>query len=101
MVMPFSFSKSIESIRRSSDDSCWLARNVPDCLSRQSTSVVLPWSTCAIIAMFRMCCINFETEPDSLPCEMKRSSCVLEKLLHHQGTKPQRNFNLVSLCLGG
>src|SRR5450432_2152088 len=57
MVMPFSFSKSIESIRRSSDDSCWLARKVPDCLSRQSTSVVLPWSTCAMMAIFLMCCI--------------------------------------------
>ena len=59
MVMPFSFSKSIESIRRSSCDSCWLARKVPDCLSKQSTSVVLPWSTCAMMAIFRMCCINF------------------------------------------
>src|SRR5512139_2487341 len=54
MVMPFSFSRSIESIRRSSEDSCWLARKVPDCLSRQSTKVVLPWSTCAMIATFRM-----------------------------------------------
>ena len=42
MGMPFSFSKSMESIRRSSEDSCWLARKVPDCLRRQSTSVVLP-----------------------------------------------------------
>ena len=32
----------------------WLARKVPDCLSRQSTSVVLPWSTWAIMAIFRI-----------------------------------------------
>src|ERR1051325_2591588 len=58
MVMPFSFSRSIESMRRSSCDSCWLARKVPDCLRRQSTSVVLPWSTWAMMAIFRMCCMS-------------------------------------------
>ncbi len=32
----------------------WFARNAPDCQSIASTSVVLPWSTCATIAMLRM-----------------------------------------------
>ena len=31
----------------------WLARNVPDWRSSWSTSVVLPWSTWAMIAMLR------------------------------------------------
>jgi hypothetical protein len=39
---PFSRSRSMESMIRSSVAMAWLARKVPDCLSRQSTSVVLP-----------------------------------------------------------
>src|SRR4051812_23890319 len=31
----------------------WFSRNEPDCQSIASTSVVLPWSTCATIATFR------------------------------------------------
>ena len=50
MVIPFSLSRSIESIIRSSVD--WFSLKVPLCFSRQSTRVVLPWSTWAIIAMF-------------------------------------------------
>ena len=47
------------SITRSA--TCWLARNEPLCLSSASTSVVLPWSTCAMIATLRrrgfaICC---------------------------------------------
>ena len=49
--MPFSRSRSFESMTRSLTS--WLARNAPDCHSRPSTSVVLPWSTCATIATFR------------------------------------------------
>ena len=49
--MPFSRSRSIESITRSSTS--WLARNAPDCHSIASTSVVLPWSTWATIATLR------------------------------------------------
>ena len=52
MVMPRSRSRSLESMARSA--TCWFSRKVPDCLSRQSTSVVLPWSTCAMIATLRM-----------------------------------------------
>src|SRR5690606_39381056 len=51
MVMPFSRSRSIESMTRSATS--WLARNAPDCQSILSTSVVLPWSTWATIATFR------------------------------------------------
>ena len=50
--MPRSRSRSLESMARSA--TCWLSRKVPLCLSRQSTSVVLPWSTCAMMAMLRM-----------------------------------------------
>src|SRR5882762_10036223 len=59
IVMPFSRSRSIESIMRSGTDSFWRKR--PDCHSIASTSVVLPWSTWAMIAMLRTfsrCCIG-------------------------------------------
>ena len=51
MVIPFSRSRSPESIARSS--TCWCAPNAPPCQSMASTSVVLPWSTCATMATFR------------------------------------------------
>jgi hypothetical protein len=52
IVMPRSFSMSFESMTRSATFS-WAAK-VPDWRSRQSTRVVLPWSTCAMMAMFRI-----------------------------------------------
>src|SRR5207245_2365134 len=58
IVMPFSRSRSIESMMRSGTDSFWRKR--PDCQSMASTRVVLPWSTWAMIAMLRIesrCCI--------------------------------------------
>ena len=51
MVMPRSFSRSLESMTRSATR--WLSRNDPDCFRSSSTSVVLPWSTWAMIAMLR------------------------------------------------
>ena len=50
IVMPLSLSRSLESIMRS----CifWLSLKMFDCRSMASTSVVLPWSTWAMIAMF-------------------------------------------------
>src|SRR5215218_9609329 len=51
IVMPFSRSRSIESMTRSLTS--WLARKAPDCHSIASTSVVLPWSTCATMATLR------------------------------------------------
>src|SRR5271157_2971218 len=51
MVMPRSRSSSLESITRSTWAS--LARKVPLWFSMASTSVVFPWSTCAMMAMLR------------------------------------------------
>src|SRR5664279_4347029 len=53
IVIPRSLSRSLLSMIRSAPDIASFARNVPDCFRRQSTSVVLPWSTCAMIAMLR------------------------------------------------
>src|SRR5260221_2873396 len=50
--MPRSRSSSFESITRSITAS--LSRKMPLCLSMASSSVVLPWSTCAMIAILRM-----------------------------------------------
>src|ERR1700760_2154471 len=52
MVIPRSFSSSFESITRSATAS--LARKVPAWRSMASTRVVLPWSTWAMMAIFRM-----------------------------------------------
>src|SRR4051812_40197206 len=52
MVMPRSRSRSFESITRSTTAS--LERKVPLWRSMASTSVVLPWSTWAMMAMLRM-----------------------------------------------
>ena len=52
IVMPRSRSRSLLSIARSVV--AWFSRYVPDCFNSSSTSVVLPWSTCAIIAILRM-----------------------------------------------
>ena len=49
--MPFSRSRSIESMTRSLTS--WFARKAPDCQSILSTRVVLPWSTWATIATLR------------------------------------------------
>jgi hypothetical protein len=50
IVIPFSRSRSVESMTRS--PTSWFARKEPDCQSIASTSVVLPWSTCAMMATF-------------------------------------------------
>src|SRR5262245_26782524 len=52
IVMPRSRSRSLESIDRSATTSP--VRNVPAWRRRPSTSVVLPWSTCAMMATLRM-----------------------------------------------
>src|SRR6478735_9444571 len=51
--MPFSRSRSPESITRSATLSAWWAVNAPAWRSIASTSVVLPWSTWATIATLR------------------------------------------------
>src|SRR5687767_13597926 len=60
--MPRSRSSAFESITRSV--SSWLARKVPLWRSRQSTSVVLPWSTCAMIATLRSGMLNSSRRAD-------------------------------------
>src|SRR5215469_7670050 len=52
MVMPRSRSSSLESMTRSA--TCSLARKVPAWRSMASTRVVLPWSTCAMMAILRI-----------------------------------------------
>src|SRR3954467_8417759 len=52
IVMPFSRSRSIESITRSLTSEP--SRKAPDCQSMASTRVVLPWSTWATMATLRM-----------------------------------------------
>src|SRR5262245_42472447 len=63
IVIPRSRSCASESIARSW--TCWLARKVPANLNIESTSVVLPWSTWATMAMLRMgflCCMRGEQD---------------------------------------
>ena len=50
IVIPLSFSRSFESITLSC--TCSLSLKTWLCLSKASTNVVFPWSTCAIIATF-------------------------------------------------
>ena len=71
--MPFSRSRSIESITRVATS--WPARNAPDCQSIASTSVVLPWSTWATIATLRMSLRGIEhaVEP-SRPALVRRAA---------------------------
>src|SRR5438094_8496556 len=52
--MPFSRSRSLLSMI--SVPTSWLSRKVWLCFSSASTSVVLPWSTWAMIATLRMSC---------------------------------------------
>ena len=51
--MPRSFSIALLSITVSTTFSC--SAKVPDCRNSWSTMVVLPWSTWAMMAMFRIC----------------------------------------------
>src|SRR5262249_13342752 len=53
IVMPFSRSRSPESMTRSATDSMSCSLKAPACFSIASTSVVLPWSTCATMATLR------------------------------------------------
>ena len=50
IVIPRSFSRSLESIARSSNFLC--SSSVCDCFKSSSTRVVFPWSTWAMIATF-------------------------------------------------
>src|SRR5258706_6513620 len=76
MVMPRSRSRSFESMTRSS--MCWWAAKVPDCCSSLSTSVVLPWSTWAMMATLRRLRIDFQNE--GRDCTLCRG-CVLQRTI--------------------
>src|SRR5258708_34529339 len=71
MVMPRSRSRSFESMTRSWMCSC--AAKVPDCCSNLSTSVVLPWSTWAMMATLR--------RARGMGAESERSRIVREELV--------------------
>src|ERR1022692_2045663 len=62
MVMPRSRSRSFESMTRSATVS--LSRKVPLWRSMASTSVVLPWSTWAMMAMLRILGFRSKTPQD-------------------------------------
>ena len=79
MVMPRSRSRSLESMTRSTSAS--LARKMPLWRSMASTSVVLPWSTWAMMAMLRIplfkhssAIFNWETGVGRKPGRSGRSS---------------------------
>src|SRR5690242_1530934 len=58
IVIPRSRSRSLESMARSTTR--WLSRYAPDCCKSRSTRVVLPWSTCAMIATLRRSICGFQ-----------------------------------------
>src|ERR1700730_10711609 len=64
--MPFSRSRSIESSTRVATS--WPTRKAPDCHSIASISVVLPWSTCAMIATLRMSSLGWSTRSRLASC---------------------------------
>src|SRR2546425_6028986 len=66
IVMPRSRSIALLSMTRSA--TCWFSRKMWLCLSMPSTSVVFPWSTCAMIAMLRMSS-RFTSTPVSMHAE--------------------------------
>src|SRR5205807_1523459 len=74
IVIPRSRSWSFES--RMQSWTSWLARNWPDWRSIASTSVVLPWSTWAMIATFRMSLRRFmrveSAQERGGPCLLRR-----------------------------
>ena len=83
IVIPLSFSRSFESITLSA--TCSLSRKTWLCLSMASTNVVLPWSTCAIIAIF----LIFWLFINITPC-----LCDLTYILYHTSLSLSI-FNLV------
>src|SRR5689334_17923912 len=87
MVMPRSRSSAFESMTRSA--TCWFSRKIWLCFSIASTSVVLPWSTWATMAMFRI----------SLRCmrllPYKGLAATLACLCLH-GREPRRPFRAIS-----
>src|SRR5688500_780611 len=96
IVMPFSRSRSIESMTPSSTS--WFLRKAPDCQSMASTRVVLPWSTCATIATLRRS-LRLDiapTFPD--PCtwlEIQIFDLLLRELLRRDELHTARQLHLL------
>src|SRR5271166_2367700 len=95
MVMPRSRSNSLESITLSACAS--LARQVPLWFSMASTSVVLPWSTCAMMAILRMlvlkrsfhdCRIEGACAYISLQCARRHLAAIIE--VHAEQISPAK-----------
>src|ERR687895_607362 len=93
IVMPRSRSWSIESRIRSVSSSC--AANTPDCRSMASTRVVLPWSTCAMIATLRM---SVRLAIGSAAKGDRRPSLVSTRMEHR--TLGRTGVKVSPLCLG-
>src|SRR5450631_1107030 len=74
IVMPRSRSRSLESMARSTTR--WFSRYAPDCCKSRSTRVVLPWSTCAMMATLRRSIRVPETK--SGPSEGARDSAAAQ-----------------------
>src|SRR6267143_6204846 len=88
--MPRSRSSSLESIMRST----WVSfeRNVPLCCSMASTRVVLPWSTCAMMAILRMLELKIE---QSFSEESAREDLRVPLLLLYYAERvPPRRFGV-------
>lgn len=66
IVIPRSRSRSLESMMRSSTFS--FSRNTLLCANMESTSVVFPWSTCAMMAMLRISSLGTALEEISAVC---------------------------------
>src|SRR4051794_24176249 len=87
--MPFSRSRSIESMTRSATSAP--SRKAPDCQSIASTRVVLPWSTWATMATLR----RSERVSRGTPAQARRSArawlagrCVVRRGLRSRERKP-------------
>src|SRR5439155_24749849 len=87
MVMPRSRSRSLESMARSATR--WLSRKEPACCSSRSTSVVLPWSTWAMIATLRNVIQEIRLRPakpgQALRCNIGSASATATPKSAHGG----------------
>src|SRR5215472_10803720 len=93
IVMPRSRSSSFESRTRSTTGCP--CRKMPLCRSMASTNVVLPWSTCAMIATLRIDEFN-STPPWSASREFEESSRL--KASDQEPARPLLPRSVLPLC---
>src|SRR3990172_350960 len=89
IVIPFSRSRSMESITRSGTD-CF-SWKMPLCLSIASTSVVFPWSTWAMIATFLMAGGVMRGNPSRVGAFEKLPDGQAAVLLEEPGSGPRES----------